>query len=139
MNISAKTDYACRALLALCLHWPNEKPIQMNDIATRHKIPLKFLTQILIQLKATGLVQSIRGKNGGYVLVKKPIDITLYDILVVFEANTLAINNDRDCGNALNEIWTDINDTMENKLKEYNFEKILQKHNSQNDVVMFQI
>lgn len=69
MKISAKIDYACRALLIeLGLHWPDNRPMQVSAIAKRQKIPMNFLVHILITLKELGYVDSIRGKSGGYVL-----------------------------------------------------------------------
>lgn len=81
MKIPAKIDYACRALLALSLHWPSPQPMQIQDIAKRQKIPTKFLVHILIQLKQLGYVESSRGKNGGYILVKAPESIKLSAVL----------------------------------------------------------
>ena len=77
MRISAKIDYACRALLELSLHWPNNIPLQINTIAQNQQMPVKFLTQILLQLKQIGYVQSVRGKKGGYLLAKAPQKIRL--------------------------------------------------------------
>src|SRR5262245_53536106 len=85
MKISAKTDYACRAILELALHWPNSVPLQISSIAGNRKIPVKFPTQILVTLKQTGLVESIRGQKGGYVLAKAPKDITLREVVANFE------------------------------------------------------
>ena len=49
MKIIAKTDYACRALLELSLHWPKQEPLQVTAIADNQQIPIKFLIHILIQ------------------------------------------------------------------------------------------
>jgi len=84
MKISAKTDYACRALLELSLHWPNPGLLQVGVIAERQKIPIKFLTHILIRLKELGLVNSVRGKKGGYALAKPPQEIKLSDLAKPF-------------------------------------------------------
>src|SRR6267142_1058623 len=84
MKISAKIDYACRALLELGLHWPNTTPMQVGAIAKHQKIPMNFLVHILITLKEAGYVDSIRGKSGGYVLIKAPQDIRLGDVIKNF-------------------------------------------------------
>ncbi|MGB3241335.1 MAG: Rrf2 family transcriptional regulator, partial [Candidatus Omnitrophota bacterium] len=63
MRISARCDYACRALLELSLHWPNEAPVHIQQISENQKIPERYLVQILIQLKRLGLVTSSRGKE----------------------------------------------------------------------------
>ena len=84
MKISAKIDYACRALLELALHWPNSTPMQVAAIAKRQRIPMNFLVHILITLKELGYVDSVRGKNGGYVLVKHPQDVRLSAVIKNF-------------------------------------------------------
>ena len=81
MKIQAKIDYACRALLELSKHWPNQSPLQVSDIAERQRLPIKFLIQLLIMLKQFGYVQSIRGQKGGYILAKPPKEIRLSEIL----------------------------------------------------------
>ena len=81
MKIQAKIDYACRALLELSKHWPNQSPLQVGDIAERQRLPIKFLIQLLIMLKQFGYVQSIRGQKGGYILAKPPKEIRLSEIL----------------------------------------------------------
>ena len=70
MKISAKTDYACKAIFELVMHWPKPEPLAINVIARSQRIPIKFLTHILLQLKTMGMVESIRGQRGGYLLVK---------------------------------------------------------------------
>src|SRR2546427_7062657 len=84
MKISAKIDYACRALIELALHWPDRTPLQIRTIAKRQKIPIKFLVHILIHLKQLGLTQSVRGKSGGYVLAQSPTNIKLNMIIKSF-------------------------------------------------------
>ena len=81
MRVSAKCDYACKALLELALHWPNKEPVQIHEISEKQDIPIKYLVQILIQLKRIGFVDSIRGKEGGYNLAIAPDRITLGKVM----------------------------------------------------------
>lgn len=81
MTLSARQQYALKAILELSLHWPNRDPLVVSVISKKQAIPLKFLTQILLSLKSIGLVESIRGKQGGYLLRKKPSEISLADVL----------------------------------------------------------
>ena len=71
MNISAKTEYACVAVLELALNYGSGQPLQVRRIAEAHGIPSRFLVQILLQLKAAGLVSSTRGASGGYQLLRE--------------------------------------------------------------------
>ncbi len=81
MRISARCDYACRALLELSLHWPSKDPLQIGEISEKQDIPERYLVQILIQLKRMGLVTSSRGKQGGYILAKVPSEISLGEVI----------------------------------------------------------
>jgi len=81
VSISAKVEYGCLAALELAMHYADGQPIQVRRISDRHQIPCQFLVQILLQLKAAGLVESIRGPHGGYRLAKDPADLTLAEIM----------------------------------------------------------
>ncbi len=81
MKVSAKMDYAVRALLELALHWPATDPHQISDVSRKAGVPQKFLIHILIALKGLGYVHSIRGKTGGYVLAIDPRTISLADVV----------------------------------------------------------
>ncbi len=87
MNLSAKTEYACLAMLELAQHFEAARPVQLRLIAERHGIPSPFLVQILQDLKRAGLVASTRGAGGGYQLAVAPQEITLADVLDGVEAN----------------------------------------------------
>jgi Rrf2 family protein len=85
MNISAKTEYACLAVLELAAQYGRGEPVRVRNIADAHGVPSRFLVQILLQLKGAGLVESTRGAAGGYRLLKPPADITLGDVMAIIE------------------------------------------------------
>ncbi len=85
MNISAKTEYACIAVLELAARYGDHDPVRIRDIADRHDIPSRFLVQILLQLKGAGMVASTRGASGGYQLQLPPENITLGDVMAAME------------------------------------------------------
>ncbi len=80
MKITYKGDYALKAVLDLALHY-NGEPVTIADIAKRIDAPIKFLEQVLLELKKGGFVQSRRGKIGGYLLAKYPSEITVGDVV----------------------------------------------------------
>ena len=86
MIVSAKTEYACIAVLELAARHASGEPVRIRDIAEAHGIPSRFLVQILLQLKSAGLVHSVRGAAGGYNLAREPEDITLLDVMIVVDA-----------------------------------------------------
>jgi Rrf2 family protein len=82
--ISQKAQYALRALIALARAEPGEVSL-ISDIAEAQRIPKKFLEQILLDLKHHGIVQSRRGKMGGYLLLKPAEKITFGEILRIID------------------------------------------------------
>ena len=137
MKISAKIDYACRALLELSLHWPNQEPMQVEQIAQRQRIPVKFLTQILIHLKQVGYVESVRGKKGGYLLRKLPREIKLNNIMEKFQD----ANNSRDekSNPIFNPIWREVNQEFLKTMEKFNFEDICDRKREVDNTPTFQI
>jgi Rrf2 family protein len=78
--ISQRAKYALRALLALA-EAPLETPQMISEISRRKAIPKKFLEQILLEMKHAGLVESRRGRLGGYVLARPADEITFGEVL----------------------------------------------------------
>lgn len=79
MEISAKSDYAVRALLALATHDPG--PVHADVLAAEQELPRKFLEAILGDLRRAGLVRSTRGPVGGYQLARTPAEVTLGQVI----------------------------------------------------------
>ena len=78
--LSKKSKYGLRALLALARQRDHD-PVQIAELAEQEEIPKKFLEMILLELKNTGILQSKKGKGGGYLLGKTPEGISLGDII----------------------------------------------------------
>ena len=87
MKLSARTEYACLALIELAKADRVGRRLRVRDIAARHNIPSAFLVQILLQLKVAGLVESTRGAHGGYHLARRSSDVSLWDVWVAVEAS----------------------------------------------------
>jgi Rrf2 family protein len=85
MRVSAKAEYACIAMLELASNRSDSQPLRVKMIADAHNIPLRFLVQILLQLKGAGLVASIRGAAGGYQLARPASEISLADVINVID------------------------------------------------------
>jgi Rrf2 family cysteine metabolism transcriptional repressor len=84
MNISVKGEYALQAIFDLATQATGE-PVKIADIATRQKIPQKFLELILASLKQGGFVESRRGAEGGYRLARPADQITIGEVLKFVE------------------------------------------------------
>ena len=128
MRISAKSHYACKALAELAGEWPNPKPLNIEIIAKKNQIPAKYLAQILIQLKNAGIVKSLRGQEGGYVLAKAPGQISLAEVLrllgepIVSRPNTTKKFKDKD--NVFAGIWEKMDRVLTRALEEETFDRI---------------
>jgi Rrf2 family protein len=83
MRLSAKADYALRASLELAA--AGDGHVKAEALARAQSIPLRFLEQILLDLKHAGLVASQRGAEGGYWLAKSPAEISLADVIRAVE------------------------------------------------------
>ncbi|MDB6039585.1 MAG: cymR 1 [Verrucomicrobiales bacterium] len=84
MRVSRKTDYALRALFTLVDHYQGV-PIPIRELARRNDVPKRFLEQIMLDLKSRGWVDSVAGIRGGYMLAKKPNEITMGEIVRHFD------------------------------------------------------
>ena len=93
MRISAKVDYAVRAALELAAS--GGEPIKGEAIADAQGIPLKFLENILAELRHAGLVQSQRGAEGGYWLAHKPSEVKIADIIRAVEGPLASVRSER--------------------------------------------
>lgn len=82
--ISNKAKYAFRALLAISSE-PEGEAITSAEIARRYNIPHKFLEQILLDLKKSGILESRRGKSGGYVMLRPADTVSFGEVLRIFE------------------------------------------------------
>ena len=82
--LSKKAKYAIKALLALAEH-EREEPMRIADLARDEQIPPKFLELILLDLRHQGILQSRKGKGGGYLLARDPADIYLGQIVRMFD------------------------------------------------------
>src|SRR5512132_1283863 len=82
MKLSKRGEYALRALIDLGLARELGRPqLQISELAEKEKLPVKFLEQILVQLKRAGYLDSKRGKNGGYSLRKPLKEIMIGDVI----------------------------------------------------------
>ncbi len=85
MKDGSRGDYGLRALVFLAASVELGKPVQIHAIAERQQIPEDYLRQLLVQLRAAGLVKSVRGPHGGYLLAKTPAEISMGEVIEVLE------------------------------------------------------
>jgi Rrf2 family cysteine metabolism transcriptional repressor len=131
MKASVKSDYACRAVEALSLHHPATRPLRTDEIAQKESIPANYLVQILIELKSKGLIQSRRGKAGGYVLAKSPREITVGDVLRAVQGDILEMPMlvESRCPEEIKRAWRRIKSAAEDVADDITFEEICAEAN----------
>jgi Rrf2 family protein len=111
VRISAKTDYAIRAAVELASAEP-DAPQKGERVAAAQKIPLRFLENILGELRVHGLVQSRRGSDGGYWLARPADDVTIAEIIRAVEGPLATVRGEpadeieyRGGSQSLREVW----------------------------------
>ena len=116
MKISTKGRYALRLMLDVALN-SHGSAVPLRDVAQRQDISDKYLEQIVTQLSRAGLVRSLRGAGGGYLLTRDPAEYTVGEILRTLEGNLAPVSCvDQDdvcrCGRADQcvtvEVWREI-------------------------------
>ncbi|MGW7352281.1 RrF2 family transcriptional regulator [Streptomyces sp. NPDC054784] len=123
MRISAKADYAVRAMAELA-RAPG-RPQKADDIAGRQDIPIRFLFTILSDLRQAGLIHSVRGPVGGYLLTPEPADLTLADVLRAVDGPLASVRDLRLTGleyagaaAALPDVWRAVRTSLRQVLEE---------------------
>jgi len=92
MRLSVRSEYACLALAELASHY-EKGLLKIEDIATKHEIPQKYLEQILLQLKRSGFLSSRRGADGGYKLSRPAAQIRLADVIRTLDGPIAPVNS----------------------------------------------
>ena len=124
MRISAKGEYAIKAVLDLALHRDRDL-IPIQEIAARESIPQRYLEQVLLSLKRAGILTSKRGSAGGYHLTKSPDEITVGAVVrtvegtgAPFEPHARQRNGH---GDDLAELWRRIGDAVSQVVDQLTF------------------
>lgn len=114
MKLSTRGRYGARALVELAKHG-GKAPLALKEIAENQEIPLKYLEQIAMVLKAAKLIKSVRGPSGGYVLARSPEKIHLLEIIETLEGSLSFVNCVKDPSTcervkscAFNDLWKKI-------------------------------
>jgi Rrf2 family protein len=112
MRVSAKAQYACIAVLELAAQYGSSQPSRVRAIAQAHGIPVRFLVQILLQLKGAGLVASTRGAAGGYQLTRSPESISLGEVINAVDRPQLTLDEaatlSSPAARVLHKVWQEI-------------------------------
>lgn len=146
MRISSKGEYGLRALLDLAQRY-GEGPIQSRDIHTRQGVDENYLNQILILLRRAGLIESVRGPQGGHRLARPPAQIAVLEALVALEGPLLPSDAGRDDQTPvepldrelIREIWDETRALLEQHLAALTLDDLCQRKRQRTGEVMYYI
>lgn len=146
MRISSKGDYGLRALFDLAQRY-GEGPVQSEEIARRQGIPVNYLNQLLITMRRAGLIESLRGPQGGHMLARSPETITLLDAITTLEGPLLPAEPTRDDlvptapddHDLIDETWAGLRARIEGILAELTLDDLCQRKRQRSGGVMYYI
>lgn len=133
MKLSTKGRYGLRALIDLAKYSEIE-PVSINSIAVRQGISERYLEQLMTLLKKAGLVRSIRGAGGGYVLAKDAGEISVGDVLRALEGKLepvecAAFHEEEGCaaadGCVTKYVWQKINESINQTVDEIRLDTLI--------------
>ncbi len=133
MKISTKCRYGARAIIEIAKGSKNE-PVKRKTIVDNQHIPDSYLKNILISLKEAGLINAIRGSNGGYVLRRASSEITFLEIINALEGNlnlVECLNDPGICDRieicSTRDIWQKMTQAQEEVLNSITIEELIEK------------
>jgi len=134
MKLSTRGRYGVRLMLDLALH-EGDGAIFLREIAQRQEISEKYLWQLINPLKAAGMINSMRGARGGYVLAKKPAEINLKQILTILEGSLCLVDCvktpsgcDRSPACITRDIWGEASQAILGVLESMTLAKMVERH-----------
>ena len=129
MRLSTTARYSLRALSDLCTR-PNNEPVSVSDIASRQNIPLNYLEQLFGKLRRGGILESVRGSQGGYLLARPEGEITIADILQALGEPFIfgSCQTEKGCENAVTcptfNLWRKVKGSVDEILRTTTLEDI---------------
>ena len=145
MKLSTKGEYGLLAIIDLALH-SGHGPVQSFQIAERQSIPKQYLDQLMLSLKKAGLVESARGRLGGYFLARPAREISLLDIVTVLEGpveNTNFLERQSQERNPsrdrLKEVWSKLFSHTTETLRVMTVEEFCEHHRRTQNQIMYYI
>jgi Rrf2 family transcriptional regulator, cysteine metabolism repressor len=143
VQLSTKTRYSLRALAELGERQDSE-PVQLKYIAKKQELPIKYLEAIFNTLKKNGIVKSVRGANGGYLINKDTEKIKILDIVEIFEGKLKIVHcKDDNCSKMAScptyNIYNEISNQFRYVLNSYSLKNIIDQNSKNNKNLNYSI
>ncbi len=138
MRISTKGRYGLTIMIALGKNY-GEGPLPLRKIAADYDLSEAYLEQLVGPLRNSGLVKSVRGAYGGYMLTRNPKDISAGDVIRVLEGPIQPVEGIEDEDQPQRELWVRIRDAVKNVLDTTSIDDLANQQEIENDNYMFYI
>lgn len=135
MKLSTKGRYGVTLMIDLGLHH-GDGPVSLKSVAERQNLSEHYLEQLIAPLRNAGLVRSIRGAYGGYVLAKAPHEITVGDIIRVLEGPITIVDEPEE---ELAELWDKVRDNINAVLDGTTLQDLIEKKRFGGGTIMYYI
>jgi Rrf2 family protein len=144
VELSCKSEYAILALLELAVQHQSGEPLQIRQISMQQNIPERYLEQLLAMLRRGGLVKSLRGSKGGYLLARDPWKITVFEVLACVEGLDVQTSKENPTTKTVEsaviaEIWQEARQAANTVLHNYTLADLCEKRDSrqQKDIMYY--
>jgi Rrf2 family cysteine metabolism transcriptional repressor len=133
MKLSSRSRYGLRAVLDLAMEY-GKGPLQIKNIANREDISNKYLEQLMTILKTSGLVRSLRGPKGGYMLAKAPDEVKLKEVFTALEGPMITVECVQHpefcprCAECITrQVWSELQDAMLGVLESISLQDLIDR------------
>ncbi len=143
MKISTKCRYGLRSLVDLAEH-ASQSHVPLYQIAERQEISLKYLEQEFSVLRKSGIVRSVKGAQGGYLLNRSPAEISIADIVTVLEGDTQIVSFEeipaqmtglRRCLN--DHVWQPLNQAIDQRLSRLSLADLMDSSSAESSLMFY--
>jgi Rrf2 family cysteine metabolism transcriptional repressor len=141
MKLSTRGRYGTRLMVDLAQHYA-DGPIPLADVAKRQDLSAKYLEQLIILLKGAGLIRSVRGRSGGYMLARRPEEISVGEIVETLEGKLSLVDcvlEPELCYRAkqcpTRDIWVRMTDILKKQLFSLSLGYIIEKDKPVDDML----
>ena len=134
MKMNTKVRYGLRAMIEISMNKTSTGMLQ-KEISESQEIPLNYLDSIITGLRNAGLIVNYAGKRSGYILTRKPDEISVYDIYRAFEPELTLVNcacPGNECSRMnmcpAKDYWFELNNVIKNQMKSTTLDQIVKRH-----------
>lgn len=133
MKLSVKLDYACRALARMAARFSGGELSRIEELAELEEIPANYLVQILGELRNGGLIESRRGKQGGYLLARHPEEISLREVIALVQGDLFSsvASPTGASGESVARTWKSLQDCFETKASKLTVKDLMPPSNEE--------